>query len=59
MKKLLEVDYISYGYNGSSPIVKDISFTIEKGELFTILGPNGAGKSTLLNCIAEIGRAHV
>jgi len=54
MKKLLEVDYISYGYNGSSPIVKDISFTIEKGELFTILGPNGAGKSTLLNCIAGL-----
>ena len=35
-------------------IIKDISFAIEKGELFTILGPNGAGKSTLLNCIAGL-----
>lgn len=54
MEKLLEVNHISYGYKSSSPIIKDISFSIEKGEIFTILGPNGAGKSTLLNCIAGL-----
>lgn len=54
MEKLLEVNHISYGYKKSSLIIKDISFSIGKGELFTILGPNGAGKSTLLNCIAGL-----
>jgi len=54
MGKLFEVDKISYGYKNSLPIIKDISFSIGKGELFTILGPNGAGKSTLLNCVAGL-----
>ncbi|MDS0525808.1 ABC transporter ATP-binding protein [Clostridium sp. SHJSY1] len=54
MGKLLEVNNISYGYKSSSTIIKDISFSIEEGEIFTILGPNGAGKSTLLNCIAGL-----
>lgn len=54
MEKLLEVNKITYGYKNSLPIIKDISFSIDKGELFTILGPNGAGKSTLLNCIAGL-----
>ncbi len=34
--------------------VKDISFTIEKGELVGLLGPNGAGKSTTLKCVTGI-----
>ena len=34
--------------------VNDISFTIEKGEIFGFLGPNGAGKSTTLNMMSTI-----
>jgi ABC-2 type transport system ATP-binding protein len=34
--------------------VNDISFTIEKGEIFGLLGPNGAGKSTTLNMMSTI-----
>ena len=36
---------------GGKPILKDISFTVNKGEIFGMFGPNGAGKSTLLNTI--------
>ncbi len=34
--------------------VNDISFTIDKGEIFGLLGPNGAGKSTTLNMMSTI-----
>jgi ABC-2 type transport system ATP-binding protein len=34
---------------GKHEVVKDLSFTIGKGEIFGLLGPNGAGKSTTIN----------
>ncbi len=34
--------------------VKDVSFTVEKGEFFALLGPNGAGKTTLINCLSGV-----
>jgi ABC-type sugar transport system ATPase subunit len=34
---------------GKQEAVKDISFTIGRGEIFGLLGPNGAGKSTTIN----------
>src|SRR5262245_5540707 len=34
---------------GKHEAVKDVSFTIGKGEIFGLLGPNGAGKSTTIN----------
>src|SRR3989442_2550712 len=34
---------------GKNEAVKDVSFTIGKGEIFGLLGPNGAGKSTTIN----------
>jgi ABC-2 type transport system ATP-binding protein len=36
---------------GNIEAVKNVSFTIEKGEIFGILGPNGAGKSTIVNIL--------
>ena len=47
----ISIDSVSLNINGAN-IIKDISFTMNPGELITILGPNGSGKSTLLRVIS-------
>jgi ABC-2 type transport system ATP-binding protein len=36
------------------PVVNDLSFTIERGEIFGLLGPNGAGKSTTIRMLITL-----
>jgi NitT/TauT family transport system ATP-binding protein len=38
-------------------VLRDVSFTVARGELVTIVGPSGAGKTTLLNLIAQTEKA--
>jgi len=49
--KILQVDHVTQRF-GELAAVNDLSFEVEKGEIFGIAGPNGAGKSTLFNSIA-------
>jgi len=44
-------------YFGRTKAVDDISFTVEKGEIFGFLGPNGAGKTTTIRCMMDFMRA--
>lgn len=39
---------------GSLEVLKDISFTVHKGDVLGIIGPSGSGKSTLLRCICQL-----
>ncbi len=48
-----EVDNLAISFGGVKAL-EEISFKVEKGEIFAIIGPNGAGKTTLFNCINGI-----
>ncbi len=47
---ILEVKNLNKSF-GKNEVLKDISFSIEKGEVLTILGSSGSGKTTLLRCL--------
>lgn len=49
----LEVSNISKSFGGLQ-VIKDLSFTVQPGEIVSLIGPNGAGKTTLLNLITGI-----
>jgi ABC-type Fe3+/spermidine/putrescine transport system ATPase subunit len=50
---LLDVSHVSKSYPGL-PVLHDISFTVEDGEIACLLGPSGCGKTTLLRVIAGL-----
>ena len=47
---MIEVSHLVKKY-GSHYAVNDLSFRVEKGQIYGFLGPNGAGKSTTMNII--------
>ncbi|MEK6707036.1 MAG: ABC transporter ATP-binding protein [Bdellovibrionota bacterium] len=53
IKPALGVYGISYTY-GDRPVLSDVTFELERGEIMALLGPNGSGKSTLMKVIAGI-----
>jgi branched-chain amino acid transport system ATP-binding protein len=52
---LLEIEHLRTAY-GAVVVNRDVSLTVNHGEIVTILGPNGAGKSTLLRAICGLLR---
>ena len=44
---VLEMDNVSFSYDGARPVLQDISFDLREGEMISLVGKNGAGKSTL------------
>lgn len=54
---MIDVKNISYHYHGGQEVLKNINFTLERGQFLAILGNNGVGKSTLLKCLNRILKA--
>ncbi len=52
--KVIEIDKLTFGYGGTTHLFEDFSFTIKRGESWTVIGPSGCGKTTLLYLIAGL-----
>jgi polar amino acid transport system ATP-binding protein len=55
---LLEIKHVKKSF-GDVEVLKDISLTVEKGEVLGIIGPSGSGKSTLLRCATGLEKQDV
>ena len=49
----IEISHVAKSF-GSVQAVRDVSFTVERGEIFGLLGPNGAGKTTTIRLMLDI-----
>ena len=53
---ILQLEHIQKNY-GTKTVLKDCTFSFEKGKIYGLLGRNGAGKTTLFNCLTDEVRA--
>ncbi len=53
MTALLDVEGLTAGY-GAAPVLRDVSLTVQPGQIVAVLGANGAGKTTLLRTLSGL-----
>lgn len=56
---VFQIEHLSLAYPGRrgqpvAPILKDVSFTVERGRALALVGPSGSGKSSLLRCLNRL-----
>jgi len=50
----LRLEEVDFGYVPGEPVLKNVSFTVRRGETVAVVGPTGAGKSSLINLIPRL-----
>ena len=50
----IDFEHVYFGYKAYNPVLKDVSFSIKKGEMIGVVGHSGAGKSTLINLVMRL-----
>ncbi len=53
MNEIIKVENLKKTF-GNTEVIKDVSFSVEKGEVLGIIGPSGSGKSTILRCVSNL-----
>jgi subfamily B ATP-binding cassette protein MsbA len=49
----IEFDHVSFSYDPKNPILRDVNFHIEPGQLAAFVGPTGAGKTTIISLMSR------
>lgn len=50
-KAMIQAKNLGFGYNDKAQLIKDFTFTIQRGDKIAIVGPNGVGKTTLVKLL--------
>lgn len=50
-EQILSIENLVKSYDKNKPVLKNLSFSLKKGEVVVIVGPSGCGKSTFLRCL--------
>lgn len=51
---ILQLEDLSYAYDGRTQVLKNLSYSFEKGKIYAIVGRSGAGKTTLLSLLSGL-----
>lgn len=51
---LIAAEHVTVSYGGGTPVLEDVDFSIDAGEIVTLIGPNGSGKSTLVRALLGV-----
>ncbi|MBQ0000794.1 MAG: GNAT family N-acetyltransferase [Clostridiales bacterium] len=52
--KPIEYEHVEFSYDGETPLLTDVNFTVPGGSMYAIVGPSGSGKSTVVNMIPRL-----
>jgi ABC-type multidrug transport system fused ATPase/permease subunit len=47
----IEFEHVAFAYDETSPVLRDVSFTVTPGQMIGVVGPTGSGKSTIMSLI--------